>query len=195
MSKECIQIKEMMQAALDGVLTGEERADFEQHLAMCMDCGAEFRAFQFSLGLLASLPVPEPGPGFTAETIRKAVKAKQRHQRQEWFFSWFMALVLLSASAFMVIGWVEAVQPAIGRMITGLLYGFTELWALGNGLMRVASVLLSTLWTLIRAALPLSSQGWGMLYFEFGIALAIMLSLSFIFKLRRLKARTMIFSF
>ena len=108
MSKECIQIKEMMQAALDGALTGEERAGFEQHLAMCRGCDAEFRAFQFSLGLLAFLPVPEPGPGFTAETIRKAVKAKQRHQRQEWFFSWFMALVILSASAFMVIGWVEA---------------------------------------------------------------------------------------
>lgn len=195
MSKACIQIKEMMQAALDGTLKGEERAGFEQHLAVCRSCGEEFKAFQLSLGLLASLPVLEPVLNFTAETIKKAVRAKQRHRRQEWFFSWFMALVILSASAFMVIGWLETVQPAIGRMLAGLLYGFMELWALLSGLMRVASVLLTTLWTLIRAALPLPAQGWGMLYFEFGIALAIMLSLSFIFKLRRLKARTMIFSF
>jgi len=194
MSKECIQIKEMMQAALDGVLTGEERADFEQHLAMCRSCGEEDKAFQLSLGLLVSLPVPKPGPGFTAETIRKAVRAKQRHQRQERFFSWFMALVILAASAFMVIGWVEAVQPAIGRILAGLLYGFMELWTLVNGLMRAASVLMVTLWTLIRAVLPLS-QSWRMLYSEIVIALALMLSMAFIFKFRRLKARTMIFSF
>jgi predicted anti-sigma-YlaC factor YlaD len=195
MNKECMQIKETMQAALDGTLKAEERAGFEQHLAMCRGCSAEYRAFQLSLGLLASLPVPEPGPGFTAETIKKAVRAKQKQLRQQWVFSWLMALVLLSASAFMVIGWIETVQPAMGKLITGLLYGFTESWTLISGLIRASSALLATLWALIKAVPPLSASGWGMFYAEVVIALAIMLFLSFILKFRRLKVRAMIFSF
>ncbi|RPI79909.1 MAG: zf-HC2 domain-containing protein [Desulfobacteraceae bacterium] len=195
MSKECIQTKELMQTVLDGTLWGEKRAGFEQHLAQCRNCRTEFRAFQISLDLLVSLPVPKPGSGFVADTVKKAVLAKQMQRRQHRLLSWIMTLVILSTSMLMVRGWFETAQSDPNRMLAGLFTGFTEFWALISGLLQTVSALAATFWTLIKAIPPWSSSGWGTFYAEVAIALAITLSLSFILKFRRSKVRTMIFSF
>jgi anti-sigma factor RsiW len=184
MSKECSQFKGMIQAALDGMLADGQRADFDRHLALCRDCRVEFEAFQLSLDLLAVQPVPEPGPGFTTETIKKAIATKKRQVRRQWFFSWVMGLITLLISALMVTGWVETIKPAIGRMLTSLLQGLMEFWALLNGLINAVSALLATLAAVINALLPLSRQNGEMLFFEFGIALALILITAFILKSR-----------
>jgi hypothetical protein len=59
---------------------GDEVAAWEQHLAACEQCRADYRALQMALNLAGSVPVPDRGPGYGHEVwerIRWRVPARR----------------------------------------------------------------------------------------------------------------------
>jgi anti-sigma factor RsiW len=59
----CRQIVELMTAYLEGALSSQDRARFEEHIAGCDGCTAylaQLRTTMRVLGRLADEPIPEP---------------------------------------------------------------------------------------------------------------------------------------
>lgn len=67
--RSCDEITELLSAALDGALTGEEQAVLDEHLADCPACSALFadlRSLQAAAGELEEVPAPA---GFAARVM------------------------------------------------------------------------------------------------------------------------------
>lgn len=67
--RSCNEISELLSAALDGALTGEEQAVLDEHLAACPACSALFddlRSLQTAVGELEEVPAPA---GFAARVM------------------------------------------------------------------------------------------------------------------------------
>ena len=58
----CQELVELVTAYLDGVLSREDRARFEAHLAECDDCTAYVAQFEQTVGALRAMPGDEPEP-------------------------------------------------------------------------------------------------------------------------------------
>jgi anti-sigma factor RsiW len=52
----CQELVELVTAYLDGVLSDEERAAFERHLALCPGCDRYLRQFRTTIDLVGELP-------------------------------------------------------------------------------------------------------------------------------------------
>jgi anti-sigma factor RsiW len=52
----CAEFVELVTAYLDGTLSAEERAAFEEHLALCPGCDRYLAQFRATIDLLGELP-------------------------------------------------------------------------------------------------------------------------------------------
>ena len=85
-----------------GLLSEEDRQEFEAHLADCEACAAELGEFAAMADLFAGLdPVevtnPEPDPTAIADLLSRRVAADRRRNRQRGWLAAAACLVLLAA--------------------------------------------------------------------------------------------------
>ena len=52
----CSELVELVTAYLDGTLTAEQRAAFEEHLELCLGCDRYLAQFRVTIDLLGELP-------------------------------------------------------------------------------------------------------------------------------------------
>lgn len=140
---KCEDIQKIMQKTLDRTVTDAERADLEQHMTRCPDCATEFKSLQLSLDLLVAMPVPEPGPEFTSETIKRAFRAKKDNMRRQKVMSWSLSGLIAIISALIVGSWLIVFQPAIKWGLLIILRTLSGWISLYNGLSKALSALVS----------------------------------------------------
>ena len=184
MANECNKFRDMMQAAIDRELGGEDRAHLDDHLASCAACASEFQALELSLALFEAIPAPQPGPTFAADTVRKARLAKQAHTRRNRLWAWGMAAALLIASL-AVIGTTEIFSPLLPALVTGIPRAVSGSIALIGGLGSAFNAMASTLMPLGEAAAAQSWRGLLALFPTYVMALSTMILLTLVTRRRR----------
>jgi predicted anti-sigma-YlaC factor YlaD len=73
---QCSEISEWMSLYLDGLVSQEQGAQLQAHVAQCQACGGEWEAMRSLSSLLRAEPMAIPAPGFTARV------AQRLHRRQ-----------------------------------------------------------------------------------------------------------------
>ena len=58
----CAELVELVTAYLDGTLSAEERAAFDEHLSLCPGCDRYLEQFRTTIGLLGGLPEESVSP-------------------------------------------------------------------------------------------------------------------------------------
>ena len=86
--------------ALDGELTLEEQADWEQHLRECARCRADWEALARLDTALRRAPRPVPPVGLALKTTAQAAASYRR--RRSWLLLGVVALTVLLGAAGMV---------------------------------------------------------------------------------------------
>ncbi|MEO0079326.1 MAG: zf-HC2 domain-containing protein, partial [candidate division WOR-3 bacterium] len=59
---KCSEVRRLLSSFADGELAAGLRADIENHLAGCAECGKELAELGAVVELLRAAPVPEPSP-------------------------------------------------------------------------------------------------------------------------------------
>ena len=72
----CQQLIDFIARYRDDDLTPDERAAFEQHLAICPSCAAYLKTYEQTI-LLAKASADEPVPADVPESLVKAILAAQ----------------------------------------------------------------------------------------------------------------------
>jgi len=163
-----------MQAVLDGAAAEKEKAGLEEHMTLCRDCAREFNAFQASLKLLVSMPAPEPSPGFTSDTVKKAFMAKRDQMRRQKIVSWCLSGLTAIVSVFLITGWNMVLQPAIRTGLSSILSILLEWRILFKAFDKVLSALAIDLVTSGNHAVRIILEGCPPVFSGYLIALIIM---------------------
>ncbi len=142
---ECEYIQGIMQKVLDGTAGDAERTDLERHIAVCRTCATEFKSLQLSLDLLISMPVPEPCPEFTSETVKRALRAKKSRARRQKVMSWYLSGLTAIISALIIAICSMIIQPATRGILLIMIRALSGWITLYNGLNKALSVLVSAL--------------------------------------------------
>ena len=142
---KCEYIQKIMQKLMDGTIADAERTDLEQHVTLCRTCATEFKFIQLSLDLLISMPVPEPCPEFTSETVKRAFGAKKDQARRRKVVSLYLSSLTAIISALIIASWSMIFQPVTRGILLSILRTLSGWTALYNGLNKAISVLVSAL--------------------------------------------------
>lgn len=137
----CKEYKKLMQSVLDGAADERDIKRLELHMAQCMDCSREFKVFKTGLDLLTSMPFPEPGAEFTANTVKVAFAAKKKLRQQQKIGSWCFSGLIAIVSLFILAGWSITIRPAIMSVLSNIL-GIISEWRI---LLKVFNKVLATL--------------------------------------------------
>lgn len=171
----CIDFQRLMHRCLDGEVSRGERALFDRHLAICRDCAREFKALQLGLNMLASMPVPEPGPGFTSETVKKAFMAKRLLARRQKVTAWLLAGMTVMISILILAGWTIIFQPALKWAALNLFRALSASDVIFNTINRLLSGLKTILISLGDKAPQLLWQGAAPVLYGYLTALMILI--------------------
>ena len=194
MANGCKKFRDMMQAALDRELEGEDRACLDDHIASCAACSSQFQAFELSLALFEAIPAPQPGPTFAADAVRKARLAKQAHARRNRLWAWGMAAALLIASLAVIGTWTEFFSPLLPALVTGIPRAVSGSIALIGGLASAFNAMASTLMPLGEAAAAQSWKGLLALFPAYVMAFSTMILLTLATRRRRPAVRLPVLS-
>lgn len=80
---------EWLDALDDAAEAGKPSAALSDHLAICAGCRAELAALLRVAALIAECPAADPGPGFTADVLRRLQSARS----PSWMAATALALV------------------------------------------------------------------------------------------------------
>jgi len=172
----CKDFQIIMQTMLDGTAAEKERADFEGHMTLCRDCAMEFKALQLSLDLLVAMPVSEPSPGFTSDTVKLAFKAKKDLMRRQRILSWGLSGLAAIISALIIAGWHMVFQPAIRMALLSILKILSEWKVLSTLLVKVLFSLVKVLAVLGDATFKAVWEGYSPICLGYMIVLIIVIS-------------------
>jgi len=186
----CKDFQKIMQKVLDRTASEKERADLEGHMTLCRDCARKFKTLQVSLELLISMPVPEPSPTFTSDTIKKAFRAKRDQKRRRKIASWCLSGLTAIISVFIIAGWNMVLQPAIRNILLNLLKIILEWRALFNALNKILSAMVTVLKYLADVSVRIIWEGGAPIVSGYLIALILM-----VFIILMSGARSSAFSF
>lgn len=78
---QCSEIGERMSLHLDGLLSQEQGAQLQAHVAQCQACGEEWEAMRALSSLLRAEPMANPAPGFTARVAQRLHRRQARRRR------------------------------------------------------------------------------------------------------------------
>jgi hypothetical protein len=137
----CQEYQRLMQSALDGAADERDMRRLNSHMAACRDCAQEFKALKLGIDLLASMPVREPGVGFTADTVKMAFAAKRKMLRRQKIGSWCFSGLMAIASLLIFEGWNIAIRPGIRVALLNIVNIFMEWRTLLKALKKVFSAL------------------------------------------------------
>jgi len=87
----CTEIRNLLDDALDGQLTGPARKSLDTHLGSCADCRQRVREQQSLRLALRELPVAHASSGFAARAMRHAVEVNSSPQHKKSFVAGFAA--------------------------------------------------------------------------------------------------------
>jgi hypothetical protein len=122
---DCKEAREKLLEYLEGELDLDDKMHLEVHLFTCAACLDEIRAMEALRSAVASLPVPDPSPGF-AGRLHARIEEESRPRR----FTRFGAYLLSPA-------WAAAILAVV--LGTG-----AALWAARTGTMQPASTAIET---------------------------------------------------
>jgi anti-sigma factor RsiW len=155
----------LMSLSLDGMLSEEERQEFEAHLARCAQCQSEWERWQSVDVLLKSEPVRSPTPEFSAGVLDRLAQRSRRQRRLVGgallvggsLSAWGMVVMALAMAAFL---WILS-DPAVAIHVAHV----------GSQVLAAVGVLV----TAARLALAgVLNQGiWPWLAIYFGVVLAL----------------------
>jgi hypothetical protein len=74
-NRECVQIRELLDAFADDELSGRQRTRAAQHLGCCSLCAEELRSIQGLIGMLSALPVVIPQHNLRLRIMQAVVAA------------------------------------------------------------------------------------------------------------------------
>ena len=180
----CIDFQRLMHRYLDGEVSQGEKALFDRHLTICRDCAREFKALRLGLNMLASMPVPEPAPGFTSETVKKAFMAKRLLARRQKVMAWFLSGLTVIISTLILASWTIIFQPALKWAALNLLRALSASDVIFNTLNRFLSGLKTILISLGDKAPQLLLHGAAPVLYGYLTALIIMVSFILIRRIR-----------
>jgi predicted anti-sigma-YlaC factor YlaD len=180
----CTDFQRLMDRSLDGEISRGEKALLDRHMTMCEDCAREFKALQLGLDMLASMPVPEPGAGFTSETVEKAFRAKKILARRQKVMAWFLAGLTAIISALILASWPIVFQPALKWTTLNFLRVLSESEIILMILRKFLSTMSAILIPLGDNVLQLLWQGAAPAFYGYLIAFIILLSLTLIKRTR-----------
>jgi predicted anti-sigma-YlaC factor YlaD len=135
----------LMMDALDGVLKPADSERLDEHLAVCSDCDAEWKALQLVDGLLASAP-PIPAPIGFSQRVQARIEVPSWRRTLAMLYALslgsLLALLLIAvpAAAVMLGIWTLYNEPA----------SFSSLLVWLGQLARVSGSLLDAAWTTVR---------------------------------------------
>jgi anti-sigma factor RsiW len=78
---QCSEISEWMSLYLDGLVSQEQGAQLQAHVAQCPACGGEWEAMRSLSSLLSAEPMAIPAPGFTARVAQRLHRRQTRRRR------------------------------------------------------------------------------------------------------------------
>jgi len=159
MTQGCSDTRPLIQAALDGEMTQEDRARLDAHLAVCKACAADLAAAKLSVAVLGAMPAPKPGPAFAAETVRQARTAKRLQESRRRVLAWSMAAVVTLASAAALGAWAGLMKPALWALASAAPRAVGEAHALLGALGDVIAALGRALLPIGNAAAAASWEG------------------------------------
>jgi len=114
---ECRNARELMPAAVDGELTGRERAGFETHVERCQACAAELARSRRLADLLGALPnevgIPDGFEQAVLSKARAALHGGARRPRLGGWVGWSMSGIAAAAALLLAVGlWQRSTAPA-----------------------------------------------------------------------------------
>ncbi|HIC90011.1 MAG TPA: zf-HC2 domain-containing protein [Anaerolineae bacterium] len=167
-----------MSLALDGMLSAQAMAEFQQHLKVCSTCRTEWELWQSVADLLVEAPLVAPAPGFVAR-FESRVEVRQRRRWEllgglvlitssvtiwsllaagftlvlgYWFFGHPLAISRVAALFVQIVGVGMLLLKATRLLLSGLNSPSTGLWLLIYG---GCTLLLTTLWLRVLQRRPL----------------------------------------
>lgn len=175
MANACKDLRPLIQDALDGELAEGGLRRLEAHAAECRSCAAELAAGRLAVAVLAELPAPEPGPGFSAAVARGIAMAEVRRGLARVRLAWAAVVGTCAISALLVAGW-RVISPAV------LAGAGAWAWDIARSAAPLAEALGEAALTIARGLVPLggvaaklSWLGLGWLAVWYALAPAVLL--------------------
>lgn len=105
-TRNCNQWRAQFDERLDERLVAVACAEFDRHVAVCPECGREWRLYAASWQALNRTEAIEPSVGFVEHTLRRLDETPSRAPVWGWHIAWHWAVAGAVALVLAGSGWI-----------------------------------------------------------------------------------------
>jgi hypothetical protein len=100
----CEQLREQLDDYADGLLSADQVLAMQSHAADCSHCQSLLAQQEAMIQALRTMPTPPMRPGFTQQSLKRAVEHKQHHRRG--FATGFSSALAASVALWVVVSFM-----------------------------------------------------------------------------------------